>query len=262
MKTKAGPGKARGDAASAQIGLGERARHRARQGVELRGGSTGVVRRFNRPVLAKAPDALGLVQEVARFGKGFAAIPQVFVEPDEIEQVAMLSGRAIGPAAGPVAPEFDEQAAAAGAGNVARDPVASVSGVHWEDRPGRPPRPERRGGARVRMRCSWITPRLLAFAGALQSIVRVRRQRRIEHEEPRQRFDAARGLNRQEQPQAPGDNLAEEAEGLELLDFGIAEAGKLDALRAHERRNPKSHPAAKRDGPRLGEKRAMRVLGR
>ena len=42
---------------------------------------------------------------------------------------------------------------------------------------------------------------------------------------------------------------------LQLLDFGIAEAGKLDALCAHERRNPQSHPAAKRNGPRLGKKR-------
>ncbi len=100
MKAKALPVKAGGDGASAQIGFGQRAGHGPRQAIELPGGGQGVVGRLDRPDLARCADMLGLAQESPGFRKGFAAILQVFVEPDEVEKIAMLSRCGVGPVAG------------------------------------------------------------------------------------------------------------------------------------------------------------------
>ena len=78
-------------------------------------------------------------------------------------------------------------------------------------------------------------------------------QWRIEREEARERIDTDSGFDRQKQPQAPGDDFAEEAEGFELLDLGVAEAGQLDALCAHQRRQAQSKTAAQFDARRAGE---------
>ena len=60
---------------------------------------------------------------------------------------------------------------------------------------------------------------------------------------------------RQKQAQAPGDDFAEEAEALELLDFGVAESGEFDALGAHDRRDAKPKSAAKCNRRRAGKQK-------
>src|SRR5208337_4611089 len=69
--------------------------------------------------------ARGLAQKGARFADGLAATVEASVEPDEIEQIAIFGRGHVGPASPAFPPKFDEQAAAAFAGNIAYDPVAS-----------------------------------------------------------------------------------------------------------------------------------------
>ena len=85
---------------------------------------------------------------------------------------------------------------------------------------------------------------------------------RVKQEEARQGLGAGRRFERQEQPQAPGDDLAEEAEALELLDLGVGKAGQLDALRAHDGRDAQAETAAQRNRPAVVEQRRKDVVRR
>ncbi len=95
MKAQRRPVKAGGDAASAQIGFGECARHGARERMQFRGGGPVIVRRHGWPALAGDADKLGLAQKMQGFFKGIAERFKAFVEADEIEQIAMLAGRGV-----------------------------------------------------------------------------------------------------------------------------------------------------------------------
>ena len=142
--------------------------------------------------------------------------------------------------------------------DVARDPVAAVAASVGKI--GAAHRLGLRGEAARQFGCGAHDDTYLLAIGCRKLQAEIKR--RIEQEEPRQGLGAGIGLERQKQPQAPGDDLAEEAEALELLDFGVAEAGQLDALRAHDRRNAQAQAAAKRDRPCLVEKRGHARLRR
>ncbi len=70
----------------------------------------------------------------------------------------------------------------------------------------------------------------------------------------------ALGIGRHEQAQLPGNDLAEEAEGFELIEFGVAEARQLDALCAHHGRDAQREAAAKGDGICFVKEQAQRAL--
>ena len=96
--------------------------------------------------------------------------------------------------------------------------------------------------------CWGVDRRLLGAGGG---------ERRIKRKKPFQRVRA--GVAGQEQAQAPGDDLAEEAEAFELLHLGIAEAYKFDALGAHDGRDLKGEIAAQGQRLTLAKKEAQGI---
>ena len=104
--------------------------------------------------LLRDAHALRLAQEETGFFERFAEVVKTLVEADKVEQIAMLAGRRILPAACVVAGELHEQAFPARALRIAGDPVTAGAPSERQISPADGFRPAPRGGATSRLRNS------------------------------------------------------------------------------------------------------------
>ncbi len=127
MKPEARPVETSGDAASAQIGLGERAANGTGQAVKPVGGGGRIALGLFGRRLRDARHGHRLVQEGARLVERLAQMAVSLVEGDEIEKIAMFRGRGIRPFSASLAGELDEKAASRTALGVAAQPVTALA---------------------------------------------------------------------------------------------------------------------------------------
>ena len=132
MVAQGGPVELSGDTSGAQIGLGRRTGNGA-AGMEQATG--GLRRSARRRLQLRSPDRLGRArqgEEGARLVERVAQGAKAAIERDQIEEIAMLAGRGIGPFAGSAGTgvgtvETDIEAAPGRVPDVARDPVAALA---------------------------------------------------------------------------------------------------------------------------------------
>ena len=131
---QSGPVEAPADAAGAQVGLGRRADNRAARTEEATGclGRSARCRRCSRDALGRPRQG----EEGTRLVHGLTKPVQIAVMADQVEQVAVLAGRGVGPFAGGAGTGFgavepDIEAAARRVHHVAGDPVIRISENFW-----------------------------------------------------------------------------------------------------------------------------------
>ena len=79
-------------------------------------------------------------------------------------------------------------------------------------------------------------------------------------EQARQGFRAEMTIDRHKKAQAPRNNLAEEAEALELINLNVAESRQLNALGSHHARCAQGEAATKLDRMRAGQEMLKRII--